>query len=126
MKTLEVVFLNNSYGNSRSSYHYLVEDDVKVIAGDHAVVHNGSELRLVKVIGISGNISSKATKTVVCIINTDDINKYNEANKKLSQRKALYARLDQLLAQEAKNNKYKFLVQSNKEAARILSELGIN
>lgn len=127
MKTITVQFLDtvNTYGNRDKTYDYLVEDDAVVSAGDHAVVHNGSDLRLTKVLSVSGNVSLKATKTVVSIITTDDMTKYNDANKAIGERKKLFARLDQILAAESELNKYKILAASNTEAAEILAKLNI-
>lgn len=122
MKTLVVKF--DDY--SAKDYHYVVDDNASVKVKDRAVVHNGSEFRLVTVINILNGVSSRATKTVVAIINTDVYNTYLENNKKLEENKALYQRLEQLLAQESENNKYRLLAQSNSEAAAILAKLGIN
>lgn len=50
---------------------------------------------------------------------------YLEANKKVAEQRDLFVRLEQLLAQESENNKYRLLAQSNSEAAAILAKLGI-
>ena len=121
MKTLVVKF--DSYGGK--DYHYLVDDTAKVSAGDSVVVHNGSEYRIVKVIDIKAGASSRATKTVVAILSADVFAEYQEANKRVAEQRDLFARLDQLLAQESENNKYRLLAQANAEAAEILSKLGI-
>jgi len=121
MKTLVVKF--DSYGGK--DYHYLVDDAAKVSIGDNVVVHNGSEYRIVKVIDIKAGASSRATKTVVTILGADLFAQYQEANKRVAEQRDLFARLDQLLAQESENNKYRLLAQANAEAAEILSKLGI-
>ena len=121
MKTLVVKFDN--YGGK--DYHYVVADDAKVVAGDSAVVHNGSEFRVVKVIDILAGASARATKTVVSILNEDTMAVYKEANVKVKEQKDLFVRLEQLLAQESENNKYRLLAQGNAEAAAILEQLGI-
>lgn len=125
MKTVTVCFLNNSYGHSQKEYDYLVEDDVKVTAGDHAVAHNGSNFAIVRVINVTSGASAKANKTLVTIINDSVVAAYNDMNTKVKEQKALFARLDQLLAQEFENNKYRVLAASNSEAAKILEQLGI-
>jgi hypothetical protein len=90
-----------------------------------AVVHNGSELRIVKVTDVLAGASSRATKTVVSIFNEDTMEAYKEANLKVKEQKDLFVRLEQLLAQESENNKYRLLAQGNAEAAAILAQLGI-
>jgi len=121
MKTLVVKF--DAYAGK--DYHYLVDDTAKVSVGDNVVVHNGSEYRVVKVIDIKAGASARATKTVVTILNGDVFAEYQEANKRVAEQRDLFARLDQLLAQESENNKYRLLAQGNSEAAEILSKLGI-
>ena len=121
MKTLVVKFDNYA----AKDYHYVVADDAKVVAGDSAVVHNGSEFRVVKVLDVLAGASSRATKTVVTLLNADVMETYNAENVKVKEQKDLFARLDQLLAQEGENNKYRLLAQGNAEAAAILAQLGI-
>lgn len=121
MKTLVVKFDNYA----AKDYHYVVADDAKVVAGDSAVVHNGSEFRVVKVLDVLAGASSRATKTVVTLLNADVMETYNAENVKVKEQKDLFARLDQLLAQESENNKYRLLAQGNAEAAAILAQLGI-
>ena len=121
MKTLVVKFDNYA----GKDYHYVVADDAKVSVGDSAVVHNGSEFRVVKVTDILAGASSRATKTVVAILNEDTMAAYKEANVKVKEQKDLFVRLEQLLAQESENNKYRLLAQGNAEAAAILEQLGI-
>jgi hypothetical protein len=121
MKTLVVKFDNYA----GKDYHYVVADDAKVVVGNSAVVHNGSEFRVVKVTDILAGASSRATKTVVSILNEDTMNAYKEANVKVNEQKNLFVRLEQLLAQESENNKYRLLAQGNAEAAEILAKLGI-
>ena len=121
MKTLVVKF--DAYAGK--DYHYLVDDTAKVSVGDNVVVHNGSEYRVVKVIDVKAGASSRATKTVVALLNADVFAEYQEANKRVAEQRDLFARLDQLLAQESENNKYRLLAQANAEAAEILAKLGI-
>ncbi len=127
MKTVEVKFNDNSYDyRSRGkSYHYLVDNDFEIAARDTAVVHNGSELRLVTVLSVSAGMSAKATKTIVCVVSKEDIAKYHENNKKLVYNKRMFQRLEQLLAQESEVSKYRRLAENNSEAAEILTKLGI-
>ena len=121
MKTLVVKF--DAYAGK--DYHYLVDDTAKVSTGDNVVVHNGSEYRVVKVIDIKAGASARATKTVVAILNGDVFAEYQEANKRVAEQRDLFIRLEQLLAQESENNKYRLLAQGNAEAAEILAKLGI-
>jgi hypothetical protein len=121
MKTLVVRFDN--YGGK--DYHYVVDDGAKVVIGESVVVHNGSEFRVVKVVDILAGASSRATKTVVALLNEDAMAVYKEANVKVKEQKDLFIRLEQLLAQESENNKYRLLAQGNAEAAAILAQLGI-
>lgn len=126
MKTVTVRFTqlyNHAY--SQKEYDYLVEDSVDVTAGDYAVAHNGREFAIVKVNAVKAGASAKATKTLVAILNESVLMDYNTMNDKLKEQKALFARLDQLLAQEFENNKYRVLAASNAEAAKILEQLGI-
>lgn len=124
MKTVTVKFDNN-YGSSSKSYDYLVEDDTEVTAGDHAVVHNGSNFAIVRVIEVSAGASSKATKSLVTVLNETVLMDYKNRNETVKEQKALFARLDQLIDQEYENNKYRVLAASNPEAATILTKLGI-
>lgn len=126
MKTVAVRFTERySSGYSQKEYDYLVEDDVDVSAGDFAVAHNGSEFAIVKVISVKAGASQRATKTLVTILNESVLMAYNDMNVKVKEQKALFARLDQLLAQEFENNKYRVLAASNAEAAKIIEQLGI-
>ena len=121
MKTLVVKFDNYA----AKDYHYLVDDNARVDAGDSVVVHNGSEYRIVTVLDVIAGTSQRAKKTVVTILNTDLYNDYLERNKLVEEQRALFMRLEQLLAQESENNKYRLLAQSNAEAAEIIAKLGI-
>lgn len=126
MKTVTVKFTNR-YANtySEKSYDYLVNDDVEVTVGDHAVAHNGSDFAIVRVIEVNAGASAKAHKTLVAILNQKAMNEYNATNEVVKEQKALFARLEQILAQEYENNKYRVLAASNTEAASILEKLGI-
>lgn len=124
MKTLTVKFLEGAYSTSKD-YHYVVDDNVKVVAGNYAVVHNSSEYKIVAVTDVTAGASSKATKTVVCVLNEDIFVDYQKRNKQAAEQKELFNRLEQLLAQENENNKYRLLANSNKEAADILAKLGL-
>lgn len=124
MKTVTIVFTNR-YGGSDKSYDYLVDDDTEVTIGDHAVAHNGSEFAIVRVIEVSAGVSSKAHKSLVIILNENVLMEYKDRNEAVKEQKALFARLDQLMAQENENNKYRLLAASNTEAAAILAKLGI-
>ena len=121
MKTLVVKFDNYA----GKDYHYVVADDAKVNIGDSAVVHNGTEFRVVKILDVLAGASPRASKTVVTLLNAEAMEAYNEANTKVKEQKDLFVRLDQLLAQESENNKYRLLAQGNTEAAAILAQLGI-
>jgi hypothetical protein len=126
MKTVTVRFTERySAGYSQKTYDYLVEDSVEVTAGDFAVAHNGSEFAIVKVMEVKAGASAKATKTLVTILNESVLMDYQNMNEKVKEQKALFARLEQLLAQENENNKYRLLAASNAEAAKILEALGI-
>lgn len=126
MKTVTVRFTERyTSGYSQKTYDYLVEDDVDVTAGDHAVAHNGSDFAIVKVMEVKAGASAKATKTLVAILNESVLMDYKNMNEKVKEQKALFARLEQLLAQENENNKYRLLAASNSEAAKILETLGI-
>lgn len=122
MKTLVVKFDN--YSGSKE-YHYVVDDALKVAAGDSVVVHNGSEYRVVLVKDVLAGASSRATKTIVAALTSEVFADYQERNKAVNEQKQLFVRLEQLLAQESENNKYRLLAQSNAEAAAILEKLGI-
>lgn len=123
MKTVYVRFANSS--GSSGEYAYLVEDDLKVKAGDYAVAHTGSRggYKLVEVTGVSSNIDSKANKTLVTILDMED---YEARNQKVAQVKADWAALEDLLAREYERNKYRILAQSVPEAAELLKRLNIN
>lgn len=126
MKTVTVKFTdryNNSYASK--TYDYIVNDDVAVTAGDYAVAHNGSAFAIVRVQEVKAGASAKATKTLVSIINDAVLSEYKQMNEVVKEQKALFARLEQLLAQENENNKYRLLAASNSEAAEILAKLGI-
>lgn len=126
MKTVTVKFTNR-YANTynEKSYDYLVDDDTEVTAGDHAVAHNGSEFAIVRVTQVTAGASGKATKSLVTVLNEAVLMEYKERNETVKEQKALFARLDQLMAQENENNKYRLLAASNSEAATILAKLGL-
>lgn len=126
MKTIEVKFLDSYYGNTNKSYHYLIEDNEIVQAGDHAIVHNGSEIKVVKIIAITHGTSSKATKTVVSLITDETMKDYRDRNSKIAERKQLLSRLEHLLSEQNEMLKYKLLAEHSSEAAEILRKLDIN
>lgn len=126
MKTVTVKFTNrypNTY--NEKSYDYLVDDDTQVTAGDFAVAHNGTEFAIVRVTEVVAGASAKATKSLVTILNESVLMEYKNRNETVKDQKALFARLDQLMAQENENNKYRLLAASNTEAAEILAKLGL-
>lgn len=127
MKTVTVKFTNrySTGGCTDKSYYYLVNDDVEVTAGDHAVAHNGTEFAIVRVIEVNAGASAKANKTLVAILNQKVVADYNTTNELVKEQKAMFARLEQILAQEYENNKYRVLAASNAEAATLLEKLGI-
>lgn len=129
MKTLVVVFTDRSAGtygrNTSTQYHYIVEDDVVVRAGDFAVAHNGKEFAIVKVVDVTAGASSKANKTLVTILNDSTMEAYTKMNEQLKSQRELFARLDVLLAQESEKDKYRRLAEYNSEAAAILQSLGL-
>ena len=125
MKTVTVYFTNRYNHTCSKSYDYIVEDNVQITTGDHAVVHNGSEFAIVQVESVKNGASAKATKTLVAVLNQNVISDYKAMNEKVKEQKAMFARLEQLLAQENENNKYRLLAASNSEAAKILEALGI-
>jgi hydrogenase maturation factor len=126
MKTVTVKFTERyNSGYSQKTYDYLVEDSVEVTAGDYAVAHNGSEFAIVRVQEVKAGASAKATKTLVTILNESVLMDYKNMNEKVKEQKALFSRLEQLLAQESENNKYRLLAASNAEAAKILAHLGM-
>lgn len=124
MKTVTVKFASR-YGDTNKTYEYLVDDDTEVTSGDHAVVHNGSEFAIVRVIEVSAGASAKATKSLVTILNETVLMEYKNRNETVKEQKALFSRLDQLIDQEYENNKYRVLAASNPEAAAILAKLGL-
>lgn len=126
MKTVTVKFTQRyQTGFSEKSYDYLVDDDAVVQSDDFAVVHNGTEFAIVRVIEVSAGASGKANKSLVTILNKDVVDAYTATNVRVAEQKQLFQRLEQLLAQESENNKYRLLAQSNSEAADIIAKLGI-
>lgn len=121
MKTIIVRF----YTGNSGLYHYAIEDETKVNLDDTVVLHNGTELRLATVVDVIAGVSSKATKTIVSVINEETMKAYEEANVRIKEQKELYRRLDELLAQESEVNKYRRLAETNSEAANILAKLKI-
>lgn len=126
MKTVVVKFTSRySTGHSSQEYHYIVDADTKVQVGDFAVVHNGSEFAIVQVVDVKAGASSKASKSLVTILTKEVFEAYKAENERIKEQRQLFQRLEQLLAQESENNKYRLLAQSNAEAAEILAKLGI-
>lgn len=125
MKTLLVRFLDG--GNySGKSYSYGVDDSTVVAVGDYAIAHNGHDYRVVQIADIKSGLAPTVTKTLVCILGSAEFAEYEQRNVKLKQQAALFNRLEQLLAQENENNKYRSLAAHNSEAAQILTTLGLN
>ena len=127
MKTVTVRFTDRyNTGYSKAEYDYIVEDSVDVTVGDFAVAHNGSEFAIVKVTNVRSGVGSKATKTLVTILNESVLMDYKNMNEKIKEQKILFQRLEYLMEQETENNRYRLLAASNKEAADILAKLGIS
>lgn len=126
MKTVSVVFTGNGnsgqYGNS---YDYLVSDDVKVEVGDYAIAHNGTHYAIVRVTSVSMEISQKANKSLVMVLNEDIFAAYQKQNEAVKEQKRMFVRLQQLMEQEYEKNKYRVLAQSNSEAAELAKQLGL-
>lgn len=126
MKTITVKFTNRyNTGYNDKSYDYLVEDNTEVQAGDFAVVHNGSEFAIVRVIEVCAGASGKATKSLVTVLGKKVIEEYTARNALVQEQKEAFQRLEQLLAQESENDRYRMLAQRNAEAAALLAKLGI-
>lgn len=126
MKTATVLFTTRYGSGSSKTYDYVVEDSVEVVAGNHAVVHNGTEFAIVFVESVTAGVSAKATKSLVTVIDQKMCNDYVANCEKVAEAKRLYRRLNELLETEYENNKYRILAQSNKEAAELLTKLGID
>jgi hypothetical protein len=127
MKTVTVVFQNDSYdrGVGGNSYDYLVADDVAVEAGDFAVAHNGTKYAVVHVVNVSMEISQKANKSLVVVLNRQVYEDYEKQNEAVQEQKRMFVRLQQLMEQEYEKNKYRVLAQSNAEAAELAKKLGL-
>lgn len=126
MKTVSVKFTNRyQTGYNDRTYEYLVEDNTEVQAGDFAVAHNGSEFAIVRVTDVRAGASSKATKSLVVILGKKVVEDYMARNAVVQEQKEAFQRLEQILAQESENDRYRMLAQRNAEAAALLAKLGI-
>ena len=123
MKTVTVKFTDTS-----TEYDYFVADDTAVSKGDMAVVHTGVRggFKLVHVTKVrSGSFSKQATKTVIAVITKADMDRYAEFNETIALNRAKIERLDEIMAAEYENNKYRVLAATNGEAAALAKELGL-
>ena len=127
MKTVSVMFTNRyaTAGQANRSYDYLVDDSTVVNAGDFAVAHNGSEFAIVRVTEVNAGASGKATKSLVTILGKEAIEAYTAMNLRVAEQKEAFQRLEQILAQESENDRYRMLASRNAEAAALLVKLGI-
>jgi hypothetical protein len=127
MKTVTVMFQNDSYdrGVGGHPYDYLVADDVAVEVGDFAVAHNGTKYAIVRVTNVTMEISQKATKSLVMVLNCQVYADYIKQNEAVNEQKRMFVRLQQLMEQEYEKNKYRVLAQSNPEAAELAKKLGL-
>lgn len=127
MKTVSVMFTNRyaTPGQAVRSYDYLVDDTTVVQAGDFAVAHNGTEFAIVRVTEVNAGASGKATKSLVTILGKEAIEAYTAMNLRVAEQKEAFQRLEQILAQESENDRYRMLASRNAEAAALLAKLGI-
>lgn len=130
MYSVSVVFTNrynNSYNNN--TYDYIIEDDMVVGVDDLVIVHNGSEYAIAKVVKVNSVVTEKANKTIVKLVTVADCKAYQEKTTALAQevreRKNALARLEQLLAAEDKNIRYRMLAERSEEAKKLLELAGI-
>jgi hypothetical protein len=120
--TVAVTFNDNAYGQPKQ-YHYLTKEQVKI--GQTALVHNGTELRLVTIQEIIPGASKKATKPLVKLLPEDLMNAYEAQLIEIKEVKDKLLQLDILLKQYEEAGKYAFLAQSSPEAAKLLQDLGL-
>lgn len=127
MKTVSVKLTNRyqtGYGDCKS-HDYLVDDSTQVQAGDFAVVHHGTEFAIVRVSEVNAGASAKATKSLVTVLGKEAIEAYTAMNARVAEQKEAFQRLEQILAQESENDRYRMLASRNAEAAALLAKLGI-
>jgi hypothetical protein len=120
-----VVFTSRESGQFSNTYEYLVADDVAVEVGDFAVAHNGTQYAIVRVVNVSMEISQKANKSLVVVLNRQVYADYEKQNEAVQEQKRMFVRLQQLMEQEYEKNKYRVLAQSNAEAAELAKKLGL-
>jgi hypothetical protein len=127
LKTLSVTFStgNYSYQNSKS-YDYMVKSDLGVSVGDQVLVYtNDGRYAVAKVNRIADGVSSKATKTIVAVLNDRVAKAYETREQDVKAVRNKLDRLEELLSKEAEVNKYRFLAANNAEAAQLLRDLGM-
>lgn len=96
-----------------------------VEVGDFAVAHNGTKYAIVRVVSVSMEISQKASKSLVMVLNRQVYADYEKQNEAVQEQKRMFVRLQQLMEQEYEKNKYRVLAQSNAEAAELANKLGL-
>lgn len=112
-------------GSPNKYYEYLYVGDRKVIPGDWAIVHNGSEFGCVEVQRIKPGLSDKATKHIITVITQEDFKAYQEANRHISKHRQVFDELDYMLENEKKLDKYRDLAERNPQAKNLLDSLNI-
>jgi hypothetical protein len=123
MKTVTVKFADTA-----TEYDYFVDDTTVVAEGDLAIVHTGARggFKIVFVTKVrNGSFSKQATKTLVKVVTRADMDTYKAFNDTIALNRAKIERLDEIMAAEYENNKYRVLANSNAEAAALAKELGL-
>jgi len=129
MKTARVKFFDATrsrgsyYHKSSSERTYDYAYDGAVESGDIALVHNGSEFCLVKVIEVLAGTTSKVTKHLLYVANKAEMEEYEKANKAIQRKKEILLQLEQIAEEETLEQRFKALSQRNKTAKSLVDEL---
>jgi hypothetical protein len=124
VRTLECEFIRTMHnqGTAGRRYHYLYTGKRDIRAGDHAMVHNGSEFGIVEVKRVRPGITDKVEKHVLAVVTQEDFLRYSEANRGIDEHRTVFDRLDQMLEDAKRFDKYKELAASNPEADALLAK----
>lgn len=134
MKTVRVKFLDSKYRGQVAPWRYDTREenskvysyawDGEVSTGDIALVHNGSELCLVRVVEVDEKWHDAAiTKWLIYVATADEMERYRTRNNKIRRRKEIIRRLEELQSELDQSNRFKYLSTVNFEAHELLKEL---
>lgn len=128
-QTVRVKFLENngrrvnSYTNISNNAEYDYAYDGSCDVGDIAMVHNGNDYCLVKVVDVIAGTTTKTTKPLLFVASKEVMDVYQQKIKDIKRRKEILGRLEKMAQEETIEERFLKLASRSPEASSLLEEL---